>query len=139
MKELIQMFVTQSSFGHRQQFDWFIVGRKSRRFLQSSQDLSVLQRKSSRISVEAHTFLLIFSFWGLFVFMGQLETQDFSTWSLMKERFGIFILNLTVSFQVKLDELSAFHSQKCVKSNVIESSAVKETKSYDLQHPCRVC
>ena len=41
----ILMFVTQSSFGHRQEFDWFGVGGKSGCFLQSSQDLRVLQKK----------------------------------------------------------------------------------------------
>lgn len=34
--------VSQSSFGYRQQSDWLVIRRESRRFLQSSQDLRVL-------------------------------------------------------------------------------------------------
>lgn len=36
------MLVTQSSFGDGEEFDRFIIRGESRRFLQSSQDFSVL-------------------------------------------------------------------------------------------------
>lgn len=39
----VQTF-TQSSFGYRQQLDWFLIRRQSRCFLQSSQDFRVLQK-----------------------------------------------------------------------------------------------
>lgn len=37
--------VTQSSFGHRQQLDWFLIRRQPSCILQSSQDLRVLQKR----------------------------------------------------------------------------------------------
>lgn len=46
--------LTQGSFGHRQEFDWFGVRGQSRCLLQSSQDFSVLHEKTpnQRITIK---------------------------------------------------------------------------------------
>lgn len=76
--------VTQSSFGHRQQLDWFLIRRQPSCILQSSQDLRVLQKRpftviQNREPESAHQTQLAFSSDHKLVWSTYLPTHLIST------------------------------------------------------------
>ncbi|KAF3855321.1 hypothetical protein F7725_023376 [Dissostichus mawsoni] len=48
------LMTSRSAFGHREEFDWLSVGRKSGRLLQSSQDLRVLKEEDPWFSASSY-------------------------------------------------------------------------------------